>query len=124
MKTQEIREKKRWGDYRIVADGLGMDRVRVIRAYMEADHPDHARVMAALGEVILSREWWSQPSTKDELMAKKRQGDYKLIGEMLGLNTRHVEIIFKRPNSKRHPAVMGALTKIIAAREALLVGSE
>lgn len=120
MKTQEIREKKRWGDYRIVADELGMDRVQVIRAYMDATHPDHARVMAAMGEVITGREWWGLESTKEELMAKRRPGDLRLAGEMLGLNIGHIKMIIKRPNSKRYPAVMGALIKIIKVREALI----
>ncbi len=58
--------------------------------------------------------------TIEEIKQKKRQGDYVLAGEMLGLTKYNVKVTLNRPGAKRHQKVKEALIKIIRQREELL----
>lgn len=56
----------------------------------------------------------------NSLLEQKRYGDWELIAEMLGLETKNVEMAFKRVYSKHHADVVTSLKKIIENRQNLL----
>lgn len=51
---------------------------------------------------------------------RKRRGDMKLIGEMLGITADYADKSFNRLSSRHHIEVVDALEEIIANREMLL----
>jgi len=55
-----------------------------------------------------------------EIMDKKKHGDLKLTAKMLGIGYQNALMVLRRPNARRHPALLVAMAKIIKAREALL----
>ena len=59
-----------------------------------------------------------------EIIAKKRQGDYEIAAQILGIRMENVRKVLKRPKAKRHASVAQAMAKVIAAREALLEASK
>jgi hypothetical protein len=84
-------------------------------------------------QVILEPIPVADPQTKEKFEAvslyverlqhiyqKKRRGDMKLIGEMLGISADYADKSFNRLSSKHHIDVVDALEEIIASRDALL----
>lgn len=62
--------------------------------------------------------------TRDELLSKKKPGDWKLVGEMLNISDATARMRFNRPGKKRYKLVADALTKVIESRESLLNSKE
>lgn len=56
----------------------------------------------------------------NEIMAKKRAGDYDLVAQMVGLKRDNVRKSLQRTESMRHKTVVNAFARVIEAREALL----
>ena len=56
----------------------------------------------------------------NELLNKKRRGDWELVAEMCGISKRNSEQSFKRVHSIHHLSVVDALTKVIQTRNLLL----
>jgi len=56
----------------------------------------------------------------ESLLDNKRRGDWKLVGEMLGIPTASAEKAFFRVYQKNHFEVVKALKKIIEKRKELL----
>lgn len=58
---------------------------------------------------------------REEIIAKKRNGDFMVAAQMLKLNPDHVRVIWQRPSSKRYNEVKNSLIKIIEMRENYLI---
>jgi len=60
----------------------------------------------------------------EELKNKIVNGDWLMIAKMLNISPKNVQLSFLRPDSKRHPAVIKALEKVIKSREKLLTNTK
>lgn len=58
--------------------------------------------------------------TREEVLTKKKDGDWVVVGKMLNCTADCARFRFRRPNSKKYPAVLAAIVKVIEAREMLL----
>jgi hypothetical protein len=52
-----------------------------------------------------------------QIIAKKQNGDLKMVCNIMDLSIANVSVILKRPTSKRYPEVVAVLAKVIEARE-------
>lgn len=55
-----------------------------------------------------------------EINAKKRSGDYILVGQMLGMTRHNVRMTLKRVRAKKHEKVKACFAQVIEAREKLI----
>ena len=55
----------------------------------------------------------------DVLLSKKQYGDVKLVGTLLGTTKDNASRLLSRPDAKRHPQAVAALSRVIASRELL-----
>lgn len=55
-----------------------------------------------------------------EINEKRRVGDYEVAAKMLGISRENVRKHLNRPRARRHAAVVEAMGKVIANREALI----
>ncbi|MBN1652021.1 MAG: hypothetical protein JW857_11875 [Bacteroidales bacterium] len=55
--------------------------------------------------------------TIDEIKSKKKPGDIKTAGEMIGITQGNAWVALHRPGSKHHERIVNVLTKIIEGRE-------
>lgn len=60
---------------------------------------------------------------KNKLLDKKKHGDLKTIGAMMGITPFNAYNLLNRPRAKRHPEAMAALKKVVDAREQLIAQS-
>lgn len=58
--------------------------------------------------------------TREEILLKKREGDWVTVGKMLNCTSDCARFRFRRPNSKHYPAVFNAIVKVIEAREQII----
>ena len=57
--------------------------------------------------------------TTEEINNKKRHGDLKTAGAILGISEYNAYAALNRPGSKHHEQIKNILTKVISMREAL-----
>lgn len=62
--------------------------------------------------------------TREEILTKKKDGDWVLVGEMLKCSADCARFRFSRPSSKKYPAVYNAIVKVIENRESLIKQQE
>lgn len=55
--------------------------------------------------------------TKQEILSKVRHGDYKLVGDMIGVSGDYARKLVLKDRAKRHPDAIRALRRIIEERE-------
>lgn len=60
----------------------------------------------------------------EELQKKIKSGDWIIVGVMLDISQKNAFISFGRPNSKRYPAIVEAIEKIVKSREDLLTNNK
>ena len=58
--------------------------------------------------------------TKQEILSKVRHGDYKLVGEIIGVSGDYARKLIFKDRAKKHPDAIKALREIIEEREKLL----
>lgn len=57
--------------------------------------------------------------TAQEIIKKKRHGDLKTAGAMLGITEQNAYVALNRPGSKYHEQIKNILSKVIGMREKL-----
>lgn len=62
--------------------------------------------------------------TREEILSKKKDGDWQTVGLMLGCTSECARFRFRRQKSKFYPAVLEAIIKVIEAREKLIEPQE
>ena len=60
----------------------------------------------------------------EELKKKIVIGDWLVIAKMLNISPKNAQMSFLRPDSKRYPAIVEALEKLIKSREKLLTNAK
>ncbi len=58
--------------------------------------------------------------TREEILTKKKPGDWELIGKMLGISSDNARMRFNRPGTKHYKSVYDALCKLITTRDHLV----
>lgn len=57
--------------------------------------------------------------TKEEITQKKKHGDLKTVGAILGISEQNAYVALKREGSKYHNEVINILERVIEMRERL-----
>ena len=57
--------------------------------------------------------------TVEEIIKKKKHGDLKTAGAMLGISEQNAYVALKREGSKYHSQIVDILSKVIGMREKL-----
>lgn len=70
---------------------------------------------------LLHNKYKQDIMKREEIITKKRNGDFVLVAQLLELSPDHVRVIWRRPSSKRYEEVKSILTKIIRMRENYLI---